>query len=170
MFVVSCEITRKIVNPIGAMSFSSTSKDNSRSKINKDSNQEPDRASPFSILELSIQDGGSCNKNNNCGCVDAIEIVADLSRHGERRFCDVSILPTIREATPSEKERDESGDPDDAPSISRLPLVVASRYVTDPSHQEVKQLMEQAAAFESEGNEDWALVLYKKSLRIFKKE
>ncbi|KAG7339237.1 expressed tetratricopeptide repeat protein [Nitzschia inconspicua] len=135
------------------------------------------RSSPLSILELSCGDSEDHpNKNYHHG-IEPIEIVADLdNRHEERRYYDVSILPTIHENTASEEERGESNNNvdtsndnvsnvvlDDLSSLGRVPLA-SPRADNDSSKQEARKLIRQAAKQAAQGKEDKAVETYKRAL------
>lgn len=138
------------------------------------------RASPLSILELS----GGCSQEEQPeggdSGIERIEIVAaenlDRQQQEERRYCDVSILPTIQEITPSEEERGETSYDDDASNIAddlsnliRMPL--ASPRASDKhdlSKQKARNLIHKARNLASQGREDTALETYKSALYTLK--
>jgi tetratricopeptide (TPR) repeat protein len=131
------------------------------------------RASPLSILDLSAGDSEENNGGSDSG-TDRIEIVAEMStRQEERKYCDVSILPTIQEITASEEERGETDNEfqqddvsnivDDLSSLVRMPLA-SPRAGNDSSKQEARQLIEKASKLASQGKEEKAMETYKRAL------
>jgi tetratricopeptide (TPR) repeat protein len=137
------------------------------------------RSSPLSIIELS---GGDLEEHpgGNDNEIHAIDIVADLSRHEERRYFDVSILPTIKEVPSMEEEcgeiksallRDHSSNTqDDSSSLGRVTRSSASGGAQgDTTLVVARQLINQASYYASQGKEDKAIEAYNKSLHSLKK-